>query len=230
MCTDLDLIDRQAISEMPQRAEEGFGRGERRLWFWFCGVFFQKKLFTILILWFGESIEQQGNKQEGEEALPRPSSVCDFERTKTKMAPRAWYMDDKDGDQRLPHMAEGADSQVSGDMLIDLGVLYWKLDADKFENDPDLEKIRSDRGYDYQDIVTVSPDKLPNYETKVRRRGARLCQGKSPNDALLLVLLLPLIPLISPDAYLCSSKTFTRSTFTPLRKSDMSSRVRGTLM
>lgn len=82
-------------------------------------------------------------------------------------------MDDKDGDQRLPHVAEGADNQVSGDMLIDLGVLYWKLDADKFEDDPELEKIRNDRGYDYHDIVTVSPDKLPNYETKVRRRRKR---------------------------------------------------------
>lgn len=30
------------------------------------------------------------------------------------------------------------------------GVLHWELDADKFENDPDLEKIRQERGYSYQ--------------------------------------------------------------------------------
>lgn len=34
--------------------------------------------------------------------------------------------------------------------LRDLGVLYWKLDADKYENDPKLEAIRKKRGYSYQ--------------------------------------------------------------------------------
>ena len=29
------------------------------------------------------------------------------------------------------------------------GVLNWALDADKFENDPELEKIRQERGYSY---------------------------------------------------------------------------------
>jgi ARD/ARD' family len=49
-----------------------------------------------------------------------------------------------------------------------LGVLAWKLDADAFESDPQLEAIRKVRGYSYQDIITVSPEKLPNYEEKVK--------------------------------------------------------------
>ena len=37
--------------------------------------------------------------------------------------------------------------------LRDLGVLYWKLDADNHETDPKLAAIRKARGYSYQ----VSP-------------------------------------------------------------------------
>ncbi|CAN0019280.1 unnamed protein product, partial [Ectocarpus sp. 13 AM-2016] len=49
-----------------------------------------------------------------------------------------------------------------------VGVLHWELDADKHADDPALEKIRQDRGYSYQDIITVSPDKLANYEDKIK--------------------------------------------------------------
>lgn len=34
--------------------------------------------------------------------------------------------------------------------LRDLGVLYWKLDADKHETDPKLDAIRKVRGYSYK--------------------------------------------------------------------------------
>ena len=34
--------------------------------------------------------------------------------------------------------------------LRDLGVLYWKLDADNHETDPKLAAIRKARGYSYQ--------------------------------------------------------------------------------
>ena len=34
--------------------------------------------------------------------------------------------------------------------LRDLGVLYWKLDADNHEHDPKLQAIREARGYSYQ--------------------------------------------------------------------------------
>ena len=41
------------------------------------------------------------------------------------------------------------------------------MDADNYEEEPVLEKIRSERGYNYSDVITVSPEKLPNYEEKV---------------------------------------------------------------
>lgn len=86
----------------------------------------------------------------------------------TDGAPDAWYMDDRDDvDQREPHRLE-PNERVSGAKLRALGVTYWKLDADRYENDADLEKIRVDRGYNYQDIITVSKDKLPGYEEKIK--------------------------------------------------------------
>lgn len=42
-----------------------------------------------------------------------------------------------------------------------------QLNADIYENDPQLENIRKDRGYSFMDIITVHKDKLPNYEEKV---------------------------------------------------------------
>ncbi|ELW62331.1 1,2-dihydroxy-3-keto-5-methylthiopentene dioxygenase [Tupaia chinensis] len=42
-----------------------------------------------------------------------------------------------------------------------------RLDADKHENDPELEAIRRDRGYSWMDIVTICKDQLPGYEDKL---------------------------------------------------------------
>jgi hypothetical protein len=63
--------------------------------------------------------------------------------------PEAWYMDDLDADQRQPHKLE-PNQPVSGKQLEELGVLHWVLDADNYETDPELQKIRKDRNYSYQ--------------------------------------------------------------------------------
>jgi 1,2-dihydroxy-3-keto-5-methylthiopentene dioxygenase len=34
--------------------------------------------------------------------------------------------------------------------VAELGVLHWVLDADAYETDPELKKIRKERGYDYE--------------------------------------------------------------------------------
>ncbi|KAM8932033.1 acireductone dioxygenase isoform 2-T2 [Lycaon pictus] len=80
---------------------------------------------------------------------------------------QAWYMDESADDPRRPHRAEPS-RPVGLEQLRRLGVLYWKLDADKHENDPELEKIRKERNYSWMDIITISKDKLPNYEEKLR--------------------------------------------------------------
>ncbi|CAN0443748.1 unnamed protein product [Ascophyllum nodosum] len=91
------------------------------------------------------------------------------------MTIEAWYMDDDtSADQRLPHRQ---DPNVECDVaeLKSLGVVNWTLDADKYENDPELEKIRHDRGYSYQDIITVSPEKLPTTRPRSSRSSRSTC-------------------------------------------------------
>ncbi|KAA8548685.1 hypothetical protein F0562_000369 [Nyssa sinensis] len=80
---------------------------------------------------------------------------------------QAWYMDDSDADQRLPHHREPKEF-VSLDQLTELGVLSWRLDADNYETDEELKKIREGRGYSYVDICVVCPENLPNYEEKIK--------------------------------------------------------------
>ncbi|KAK9101086.1 hypothetical protein Scep_024516 [Stephania cephalantha] len=80
---------------------------------------------------------------------------------------QAWYMDDSDEDQRLPHHRDPKEF-VSLDRLDELGVLSWRLDADKYETDEVLKKIREERGYSYMDFCEVCPEKLPNYEEKIK--------------------------------------------------------------
>ncbi|KAJ8789954.1 hypothetical protein J1605_021652 [Eschrichtius robustus] len=80
---------------------------------------------------------------------------------------QAWYMDKSADDPWRPHRGEPA-RPVGLEQLRGLGVLYWKLDADKYENDPELEKIRKERNYSWMDIITICKDKLPNYEEKIK--------------------------------------------------------------
>ncbi|KAI8017697.1 1,2-dihydroxy-3-keto-5-methylthiopentene dioxygenase 2 [Camellia lanceoleosa] len=80
---------------------------------------------------------------------------------------QAWYMDDSGEVQRLHHHLD-PEEYVSLDQLAELGVLSWRLDADNYENDDKLKKIHEDRGYSYTDIIEVCPEKLPNYEEKIK--------------------------------------------------------------
>ena len=49
-------------------------------------------------------------------------------------------------------------------------LIFTQIDADNFDTDPEYAKIKRDRGYNYEDEVTCSPDKLPNYDEQVTRR------------------------------------------------------------
>ncbi|XP_004648115.1 1,2-dihydroxy-3-keto-5-methylthiopentene dioxygenase [Octodon degus] len=80
---------------------------------------------------------------------------------------QAWYMDESTDDPRLPHRLN-PDCPVSLEQLRKLGVLYWKLDPDKHETDPELAQIRRERSYSWMDIITICKDKLPNFEEKIQ--------------------------------------------------------------
>ncbi|XP_048497489.1 acireductone dioxygenase 1 [Beta vulgaris subsp. vulgaris] len=83
------------------------------------------------------------------------------------MAIEPWYMDESNEDPRLPHH-QNPINYVSTETLIEIGVLYWKLNAKNYENDPELEKIREERGYNYFDILDLCPEKVENYEQKLK--------------------------------------------------------------
>ncbi|KAL9240844.1 hypothetical protein vseg_015020 [Gypsophila vaccaria] len=80
---------------------------------------------------------------------------------------QAWYMDDSNDDQRLPHHKEPKEF-ISLEQLDELGVTSWRLDADNYETDEELKKIREARGYSYMDFCEVCPEKLPNYDEKIK--------------------------------------------------------------
>jgi hypothetical protein len=46
------------------------------------------------------------------------------------------------------------------------GVQYFKLDVPNHE--AELKKMCAERGYTYNDFVTISPTTLPNYEEKIK--------------------------------------------------------------
>nr|CAB3494656.1 unnamed protein product [Digitaria exilis] len=77
----------------------------------------------------------------------------------------AWYMDDSQEDQRLPHHREPKEF-IPLEKLS--GIISWRLNPDNWEKDENLKKIREARGYTYMDICDVCPEKLPNYETKIK--------------------------------------------------------------
>ncbi|KAF5889573.1 1,2-dihydroxy-3-keto-5-methylthiopentene dioxygenase [Clarias magur] len=80
---------------------------------------------------------------------------------------QAWYMDGSTEDPRLPHRLQ-PDRPVGLQELQELGVWYRRLNAEVYENDPELQRIREEKGYSYMDIVDIHPDKLPNYEDKLK--------------------------------------------------------------
>ena len=47
-------------------------------------------------------------------------------------------------------------------------IFFFQIDPVNYEQEGKLGQIRSDRGYSYMDIITVCPEKLPNYEQKVK--------------------------------------------------------------
>lgn len=81
---------------------------------------------------------------------------------------RAWYMDDSLDDQRLEHHRSPPEFLSLEKLATDTGVLYWKLNPEKYESDGTLDKIKTDRGYTYTDLINVCPEKLPNYEEKLK--------------------------------------------------------------
>lgn len=97
--------------------------------------------------------------------------------------PEAWIMPDdipEGGDQCLPNRCS-PNIPVGVPGLKDIGISFWKLDADSYEYpvkavpwdpkdalDPKLKALRDARGYSYADIITIHPDHLPEFDLKIK--------------------------------------------------------------
>ncbi|ORZ37272.1 1,2-dihydroxy-3-keto-5-methylthiopentene dioxygenase [Catenaria anguillulae PL171] len=82
---------------------------------------------------------------------------------------RAYFYDNiADVDPREPHIKpDSADIPLSE--LAKLGVLYWRHDvSSESAYLPQVDAICKERNYSSRDVIIVSPDKLPNYEEKIK--------------------------------------------------------------
>lgn len=77
-------------------------------------------------------------------------------------------MDDLMDDPRLDHQLDPPRPIEMDQLFKRTGVLYWKLDLDTPEGRKTLDSIKIERGYSYEDTIEISPDKLPNYEEKLK--------------------------------------------------------------
>ncbi|TKY51195.1 1,2-dihydroxy-3-keto-5-methylthiopentene dioxygenase 4 [Spatholobus suberectus] len=50
----------------------------------------------------------------------------------------------------------------------ELGLLYWKLNPNNYDNDEELTKIRETKGYNYMELLDLCPEKVENYEEKLK--------------------------------------------------------------
>ncbi|KAG8091630.1 hypothetical protein GUJ93_ZPchr0012g21335 [Zizania palustris] len=79
------------------------------------------------------------------------------------MAPQVWMLGES-GEENLENPKEFLPLST----LEEIGVLYWHLDPKKSESEEELTKIRKERGYSYFDLIEICPEKLENYEEKVK--------------------------------------------------------------
>jgi len=131
-----------------------------------------------------------------EEAAPAPAAEEQASKKQKKMEdypmapdsewPEAWLMPKDcesapDFDQCKPNK-QTPNVPVTAEDMQKLGICYWKMpDTDNFDYpaiqvpydpkdsmDPKLAALRDSRGYSYADIITVHPDKLPDFENKIK--------------------------------------------------------------
>ena len=78
---------------------------------------------------------------------------------------RAYYFDNRPGDQRLLH---DSGEPVSLSTLTSLGISYWHIPVDE-ETDKKIDQVAKERGYKNRDVINVSKEGLGDvYEEKLK--------------------------------------------------------------
>jgi len=82
---------------------------------------------------------------------------------------RCWFTpENSEEDQRNERQMNPPQSLSLDELYQTTGVEYFKIDADNYETDPILVKLKKERGYSYQDICDISEATLPNYHEKIK--------------------------------------------------------------
>ncbi|OXA62322.1 hypothetical protein Fcan01_02079 [Folsomia candida] len=83
---------------------------------------------------------------------------------------RAWHIDESKLDENKLELSENERELVNlEDLKEHTGVLYWKLNADTYNEDGTLDEIRKCRGYTYADEIEVSSKTLPNFDVMIKK-------------------------------------------------------------
>jgi len=83
--------------------------------------------------------------------------------------PQAWYMDNSPDDPKSEHHLNPPQI-IDIDKLYSLtGVEHWRVDVDNLKNDEGFANVRKTRGYDWDDTIEVSREKLPNYDATIKK-------------------------------------------------------------
>ena len=79
---------------------------------------------------------------------------------------KAWYFDDQQSDPRDSCKLNGSPTVTLKD-LERIQVECLQFNADDYENDAKYQMFKKERGYDYQDIITVNRNTIPDYNAKI---------------------------------------------------------------
>ncbi|KAB7504435.1 1,2-dihydroxy-3-keto-5-methylthiopentene dioxygenase [Armadillidium nasatum] len=80
---------------------------------------------------------------------------------------KAWLMDNCLENQFLEHQRSPPVPVTIEELKSKTGVLYCKIDPD-LEKEK-LETLKIDRGYTYEDIIELDPEKLPNFDQAMKK-------------------------------------------------------------
>ncbi|KAK6167929.1 hypothetical protein SNE40_021852 [Patella caerulea] len=81
---------------------------------------------------------------------------------------QAWIMNDDGTDQRLEHKTDPPQYVDLDELKKRTGIMYWEIDSDTYETNEELKQIRKERGYSYEDEITITEQALPNYHEKLK--------------------------------------------------------------
>ncbi|KAG0485539.1 hypothetical protein HPP92_009618 [Vanilla planifolia] len=83
------------------------------------------------------------------------------------MSPEAWLIDESEDDQKLP-FRQNPKEFISPNKLAEIGILFWHLDAKKYDIEEELKKFQESKGLNYMDFLELSRGKGEDCEEKLK--------------------------------------------------------------